>query len=147
MPGSYSLKATKVISNAIETSYVKSSDLTKISVGQKTPNGFTLTQHAADTINDSTRFSGKLGLDQIDDIVAHPELKVLDTTTGNINFFKMTDFSKSSYTRITIPSDGGQRIISTGFDGIKSVTNKVYSGRYNVIKGSVANNFNANLKA
>jgi len=134
MPGSYSLKATKVISNAIETSYVKSSDLTKISVGQKTPNGFTLTQHAADTINDSTRFSGKLGLDQIDDIVAHPELKVLDTTTGNINFFKMTDFSKSSYTRITIPSDGGQRIISTGFDGIKSVTNKVYSGRYNVIK-------------
>lgn len=119
----------------VKTSYVKSSDdLIKISVGQKTPNGFTITQHGADTINDSTRFGGKFGLDQIDDIVSHPELKVLDTKTGNINVFKMTEYSESSYTRITIPSDGGQRIISTGFDGLNSVTNKINSGRYIVIK-------------
>jgi hypothetical protein len=63
----------------------------------------------------------------------NPEIKVLDTKTNNINLFKMADYSTSSYTRVTIPSDGGQRIISTGFDGITSVANKINNGRYVII--------------
>ncbi len=43
-------------------------------------------------------------MNQIDDIIAKPAIKVLDTQTGNMNILKMTDFSTSSYTRITIPA-------------------------------------------
>ncbi|MFV0424294.1 MAG: hypothetical protein ACK5K7_01820 [Bacilli bacterium] len=42
----------------------------------------------------------------------------------------MTSASSSSYTRVTIPSDGGKRIISVGFNPMKDIQKYIDNGRF-----------------
>ncbi len=98
-------------------------------VGDDTLERYKMTKHASNLMD--ARFKGKLKYKSINNIIKNPDRSVLDTKTGNINQYKyFTEFSKSSYVRVTIPSNGNKTIISIGFDKINGVNNKILNGRY-----------------
>ncbi len=96
--------------------------------GDKTPNGWELTQHAADQLNNDGRFNGNLSLERLDELASSPNLeRFIDARTNNINVYVASEFSQGSYLRITVPLDG-MRIVSIGFNGKNQITNLINRG-------------------
>ncbi len=65
---------------------------------------------------------------------SHNAIKVIDNRSGNMNMYVESEFSSSSLMRITTPSDGGQRVISIGFEPLKRINKFIDSGDFTVIK-------------
>ncbi len=65
----------------------------------------------------------------VDDVIGNPQMTFYDTKNQTINLYSQTTNTTMSYTRVTIPPDGGLRIISVGFNPIEQINAWVASGR------------------
>ncbi len=91
-----------------------------IKAGDKTPDGWTITQHAVDQLT-GDRFGGKLTLNRLDELIDSSDaMRVIDSRSGNINIYVNSEFSSKNLMRITVPTDG-QRIVSVGFERLNRI--------------------------
>jgi len=99
-----------------------------------TKSGYVLTGHSFEQLGDK-RFNGKLSLDRLDELLQtkNPAYKIIDTRSGNTNIYVNSEYSSSSLLRITIPSDGGKRIISIGFEPMKRIDQFIEKGTFKII--------------
>lgn len=104
-----------------------------IKAGDKTPNGWKLTQHSVDQLTGS-RFGGKLTLNRLDELINSSDAtRVIDGRSGNINIYVNSEFSSKNLMRITVPMDG-QRIVSVGFERLNRITKFIDTGKFIPIK-------------
>ena len=99
--------------------------------GDVTPKGWKLTIHSAEQLSSGGRFDGQLALRAVDKLINSPNaINVYDTLTTNLNRFVNSNLSSRSLVRITMPSDGAQRLISIGYQSLKDINKYIEKGRY-----------------